>query len=436
VVSNAVSLTVTGLSDQVFLQRLFLDVLGRQVDSGALSAFGAALAGGESRSAVLGDLLTSTEYSDRQIEPAIRLYYAALARCPDYVGLQNWSNALSAGVLTLTGAADQFAASAEFTLKYGSLDNTGYVQQLYRNVLGREADPVGLADWVGQLNAGATRGAILVGFSESLEFQANMANQVEIIRLYYLLLERMPTTAELQSWQGFLLGYDQTDTLFAQGYPLGLADTDYVSLVFQGFLRRAADAESVSTFGSALTAGTVTHGSLVNTLLSSTEFSLYVGPVSRLYMAAFHRVPDASGLDGLDNWVTYVRTGNSLQSAADAFVTSPEFQLTYGSLNDTQYVTLLYENVLGREPDPAGLASWTGLLGNGTSRGGVLIGFSESQEGIALFAPTVRTFLHYVTFLNATPAQSDLDYWNNYLTTLDDQMRDDLLAAPAFASGG
>ena len=48
----------------------------------------------------------------------------------------------------------------------------------------------------------------------------------------------------------------------------------------------------------------------------------------------------------------------------------------------------------------------------------------------------LRGFLHYFTFLNATPAQSDLDYWKNYLATLDDQMRDDLLADPAFASGG
>jgi hypothetical protein len=431
--SLAATLTVSGLSDQAFLQQLFLDVLGRPIDSGALSAFGAALAGGEARSAILGGLLSSTEYTNRQVEPAIRLYYAALARCPDYVGLQNWSNAISGGVLTLTGAADQFAASAEFVLKYGSLDNTGYVQQLYRNVLGREADPVGLADWVGQLNAGATRGAILVGFSESLEFQANMANQVEIIRLYYLLLQRMPTTAELQSWQGFLVGTDQTDTLFAQGYPNGLDDTDYVSLVFQGFLLRGVDAGTLSAFGSALTAGTITHGSLVNTLLASAEFNQFVAPVSRLYMAAFRRVPDAGGLN---NWVAYVRAGNSLQSAADAFVASQEFQLTYGSLNDTQYVTLLYENVLGREPDPTGLATWTGLLGSGSTRGGILIGFSESQEGMALFAPTVRTFLHYFTFLNATPAQADLNYWKNYLATLDDQMRTDLLADPAFANGG
>jgi hypothetical protein len=169
----------------------------------------------------------------------------------------------------------------------------------------------------------------------------------------------------------------------------------------------------------------------VNTLFTSTEFNTFVGPVSRLYMAAFHRVPDVGGLD---NWVNYVRAGNPLQSAADQFVASPEFQLTYGSLNDTQYVTLLYENVLGREPDSAGLQDWVNRLGTGYTRGQVLIGFSESPEGIALFAPTVRTFLHYFTFLNATPAQSDLDYWKNYLTTLDDQMRDDLLADPAFTN--
>jgi len=62
-------------------------------------------------------------------------------------------------------------------------------------------------------------------------------------------------------------------------------------------------------------------------------------------------------------------------------------------------------------------------------------GFSESPEGIGLSAPTVRTFLSYFTFLNATPAQSDLDYWKSNLTTLDDQLRNDLLADPTFTNG-
>jgi hypothetical protein len=430
--SNAAALTVVGLTDQAFLQQLFLDVLGRPIDSGGAASFGAALAGGESRASALGDLLGGTEYSLRHIEPAIRLYYAALARMPDYAGLKNWSGALSGGVLTLAAAGDQFASSAEFLLDYGNLDNTGYVQQLYRNVLGREADPAGLANWVGQLNAGTSRGTVLIGFSESPEFQADIANQVEIIRLYFLLQQRMPTATELSSWIGFFSGEGQTDTLFAQGYPTGLADSDYVQLVFQGFLRRPADSGALSTFGSALAAGTVTHGSLVETLLTSTEFNLLVAPVSRLYMAAFRRVPDAGGLD---NWVAYVRGGNSLESAADAFVASPEFQLTYGNLDDTQYVTLLYENVLGRGADPTGLAGWVAQLGGGATRGQVLIGFSESPEGISLFAPTVRTFLNFLTFLNATPAQSDLDFWKNYLATLDAQFRATQLADPGFTNG-
>jgi hypothetical protein len=65
----------------------------------------------------------------------------------------------------------------------------------------------------------------------------------------------------------------------------------------------------------------------------------------------------------------------------------------------------------------------------------VLIGFSESPEGISLFAPTVRTFLHFLTFLNATPAQADLDFWKNYLAMLDAQFRATQLADPGFTNG-
>jgi hypothetical protein len=64
---------------------------------------------------------------------------------------------------------------------------------------------------VGQLDAGASRGAVVAGLLESDEFKDNVADQVEILRLHFLLLHRMPTAAELQSWQGFLLDCDQTD---------------------------------------------------------------------------------------------------------------------------------------------------------------------------------------------------------------------------------
>ena len=364
-------------ANQIFLQWLFPLVLGRQIDPGGLSTFMTAMSAGNTRSQVYGDLISSPEYGAWQIEPVIRLYYAAFARMPDYAGLQNWSNALHAGALTLAGAADQFAASPEFNLSYGTLDDTQFVQQLYRNVLGREADAGGLADWVGQLNGGASRGTVLIGFSESDEFKRILAGQVEVLRLFYLIKQQMPAAAELQTDVGFMNGDGQTDTLFTQAYPSGLSDPDYVQTVFKGFLRRDADAGALSTFGAGLAAGTITHGGLVDTVLNSTEFNLFVAPVSRLYLAAFQRVPDAAGLD---NWVGAVRAGSSLQAAADAFATSQEFTNRYGSLSDSDYVTQLYRNVLGREPDSSGLASWTAFLASGATRGQVLTGFRNRRR--------------------------------------------------------
>jgi hypothetical protein len=251
-----------------------------------------------------------------------------------------------------------------------------------------------------------------------------MVNQVEIVRLFYVLLGRRPSAAELQNWIGFFNGDAKTDVLFTQTYPYGLSDTDYVRAAFQGFLCRAADAGALGSFTASVAAGTVTHGSLVDTLLNSTEFSLYVGPVSHLYLAAFQRVPDQPGLI---NRVNYARAGNSLQSTADTFTASQEFINRYGISSDSDYVTQLYQNVLGRAPDPGGLAHWTGLLASGATRGQVLTGFSESQEGIRLFAPTLRTFLSYYAFLDTPPSPQDLAYWTNYLATLTEQLRSTLL---------
>ena len=55
--------------------------------------------------------------------------------------------------------------------------------------------------------------------------------------------------------------------------------------------------------------------------------------------------------------------------------------------------------------------------------------FASLRFSRALFAGA-GLFLHYFTFLDAAPAQSDLDTWKNYLATLDDQMRETMLADP------
>ncbi len=101
------------------------------------------------------------------------------------------------------------------------------------------------------------------------------------------------------------------------------------------------------------------------------------GAITRLYSAAFDRAPDA---DGHAYWTRRYLSGRSLSAIALEFVASPEFRRTYGNLNDHDFVRQVYRNVLGREPDAAGLAHWTGVLASGRTRGFVLIGFSQSGE--------------------------------------------------------
>ncbi|WP_225866981.1 DUF4214 domain-containing protein [Prochlorococcus marinus] len=103
-----------------------------------------------------------------------RLYNAAFARFPDADGLKYWIEQFSSGKNTRRVVAQSFLGSAEFTEKYGSnVSDETYVNNLYKNVLGRDADAEGLNYWVGNLSNGIeTRYEALLGFSESEENKA------------------------------------------------------------------------------------------------------------------------------------------------------------------------------------------------------------------------------------------------------------------------
>ncbi|MEY3672247.1 MAG: hypothetical protein RI904_1904 [Pseudomonadota bacterium] len=103
----------------------------------------------------------------------------------------------------------------------------------------------------------------------------------------------------------------------------------------------------------------------------------YDGQAFRLYMAALDRTPDPSGLA---SWTNVLRSGADLDDVAHGFVTSAEFESRYGDLDDSEYVTQLYQNVLNRSPDASGHANWMHHLEAGETREAVLIGFSESTE--------------------------------------------------------
>jgi uncharacterized protein YkwD len=107
------------------------------------------------------------------------------------------------------------------------------------------------------------------------------------------------------------------------------------------------------------------------------SYSVAVGQVRRLYLAFFKREPDSAGSTF---WVTKLTAGHPLGGIAGEFVKSAEFRSTYGHLSDAQFVTLVYQNVLGRAPDRAGHDYWIARMAQGMGRGSVMVNFSESAE--------------------------------------------------------
>jgi alpha-tubulin suppressor-like RCC1 family protein len=146
------------------------------------------------------------------------------------------------------------------------------------------------------------------------------------------------------------------------------------------------------------------------------------GKVYRLYQAAFDRKPDLGGLGFNLNAVE--AAGVSIEQLSGYFINSAEFVQNYGNLDNSQFVTRLYANVLHRAPDDAGLAFHVGLLNaNQVSRAQVLAGFSESNENKAQVLAAIVNGISYTPIAPTSGASINFDsqdgklQWNIATTT-------------------
>lgn len=111
----------------------------------------------------------------------------------------------------------------------------------------------------------------------------------------------------------------------------------------------------------------------------------------RLYLAIFDREPD---VDGFYYWDSQLDSGLSFDKVINHFIDSEEFKRDYEGAQNRDFVIRLYENVLSRQPDTAGLEWWSSKLDNGNYDPSDLVtGFVESQEFIASSLNTVDQFL-------------------------------------------
>ncbi len=225
----------------------------------------------------------------------------------------------------------------------GLFDPTGAaedVARLYQGAFGRAPDLKGLDDNTALVTSNTIGlAALAASFTSSPEFIARYGQTDTVTfawQLYVNVLHRNPDAAGQQLWANYTNATSRGDALLA----------------FSDSLENHR--QTLPTAGSKDDA-----------------------EATRLYQAAFNRVPDSAGLA---LWSGQLHQGLTADQVAQGFVLSAEFAKTYGSLDSTGFMRQLYSNVLHRAPDAAGQQGWLSALAGGATRAHVLAGFADSNE--------------------------------------------------------
>jgi hypothetical protein len=187
-----------------FVKRQYQDLLGRQPSALEISAGVDAIT--DHDTATFTDSLAYAPARVAERHPVIRLYFAFFKRSPDLSGANHWIAKRKNGT-NLNKIASSFAASSEFKTKYGNLTNEQFVKQVFLNVFDRQPDPSGLAYWTKKLDDGkATRGQVMVGFSESNEYKGSngqpgrSTGRVEASDIWMAVMKGVPTNNGLLTY--------------------------------------------------------------------------------------------------------------------------------------------------------------------------------------------------------------------------------------------
>ncbi len=394
-----------------------------------------------------------------------KAYLASLGRQADLVGFDFYRERLSLGQISKLTVVSRLIDSPEFTARFGTeLSSEEFVTLVYQNVLGREPDPTGLTTWTNRLNNGAiTRAELMLNLIESPEYESKQGDE-QLVRGLSLVLRNsglaLTEAATYKDWykndangltsvlraylgsKEYFLRMQNTVSLkqdsddderpdyveLLEGTQVSVMDnspvTDDASFVKQVYRDLASEFWSVDDLAASVTAleQAASRGDWMvsSGVLASDSFINVKQPIARLYLSAFLRTADYAGLNA---WQNKYENGMSLEDIANQFTQSGEFTARYGTLNNSDFVNLMYQNIFNRNADSGGYTYWLNRLNNGTSRGVMLISLSESAEGKSRMARKVEVSLYYHYLLERKVTNQELTdgvnaLWNNQLNIL------------------
>lgn len=195
--------------DEAAALRLYQGILGRDADVDGAKAFVEAVNAGASLNDIANTFLNSDEFGGANDATDINeLYQALLGRDAEEGGSAAWQELLAAG-----GSLADIAAAIAVSAEAQELDasNATFVNDLYVNVLGRDAEEAGLNNWVDALFNGTSRAEVakaIVGSSEA----SDKANSDFVDALYQSALDRPADEAGKAVWtEALAAGVSQAD---------------------------------------------------------------------------------------------------------------------------------------------------------------------------------------------------------------------------------
>jgi uncharacterized membrane protein/transglutaminase-like putative cysteine protease len=262
-----------------------------------------------------------------------------------------------------------------------------FIQQVYCDLFDRALDPSGMVIWPGLLAVGRSRAEVVADILTStpaLEYR-----HAQVQDLYTRLLHRAVDPSGLAGGVDFLQAGGTVEQLAAavagsdEFFQQNGGSTDgFLQALYRDGLGRAIDDPGRVAFAQALAAG-AGRAQVAAVVFGSAEYRTDL--VRDLYRRFLRR--EAADAEAAA-FVAALGQGARDEDVLATVLGSPEYyQRTLGTAPTppatelaTAYVTALYRQVLGREPDGPGLAGWVQSLAGGGSRAAVARAFWESAE--------------------------------------------------------
>jgi len=171
-----------------FLENVWQDLLGRDITPGEKSSLLNFLDSGASHAQVAQLVLNSVEYRTKLAQS---LYQQFLGRAADQTGINFFLSALQQGATVEQLIAVIVGSDEYYQNRCGGTIN-GFLDQLYKDLLGRPIDQGGLGYFTGQLNQGSTRPQVALLILSSLEYRSD-----QIQSFFNTFLDREAAGSEL-----------------------------------------------------------------------------------------------------------------------------------------------------------------------------------------------------------------------------------------------